>query len=101
MQLVGSFIVLVLVDWRLLVAGMFLLPVVYLSHRWYIYSIRPLFKDVRQQRQGIDSTTTESFGGIRVFRSFARQQTETNRFVAGNPPAGTPAINGLVAKPTD
>ncbi len=83
-QLTGSLVVLVLVDWRLLAAGLFLLPVVYLSHRWYIYSIRPLFKDVRQQRQGIDSTTTESFGGIRVVRTFARQQTETNRFVQGN-----------------
>jgi ATP-binding cassette, subfamily B, bacterial len=83
-QLIGSLVVLVLVDWRLLAAGLFLLPAVYLSHRWYIYSIRPLFKDVRQQRQGIDSTTTESFGGIRVVRTFARQRTETNRFVQGN-----------------
>lgn len=83
-QLVGSFVVLVLVDWRLLAAGMLLLPIVYFSHRWYIYSIRPLFRDVRQQRQGIDATTTESFGGIRVVRTFARQQTETNRFVQGS-----------------
>ncbi len=83
-QLIGSFVILVLVDWRLLVAGLFLLPIVYFSHRWYIYSIRPLFRDIRQQRQGIDSTTTESFGGIRVVRTFARHQTETNRFVQGN-----------------
>jgi len=83
-QLAGSLIILVLVDWRLLAAGVLLLPIVYFSHRWYIYSIRPLFRDVRQQRQGVDSTTTESFGGIRVVRTFARQQTETNRFVQGN-----------------
>ncbi|MDZ4852416.1 MAG: ABC transporter ATP-binding protein [Pirellulaceae bacterium] len=83
-QLSGSLVILVFVDWRLLAAGVLLLPIVYFSHRWYIYSIRPLFRDVRQQRQGVDSTTTESFGGIRVVRTFARQQTETNRFVQGN-----------------
>lgn len=83
-QLIGSLIVLVLVDWRLLAAGVLLLPLVYFSHRWYIYSIRPLYRDVRQQRQGVDATTTESFGGIRVVRTFARQRTETKRFVDGN-----------------
>ncbi len=83
-QLLGSFVVLVIVDWRLLAAGLLLLPIVYFSHRWYIYSIRPLYRDVRQQRQGVDATTTESFGGIRVVRTFARQSTETKRFVDGN-----------------
>jgi ATP-binding cassette subfamily B protein/subfamily B ATP-binding cassette protein MsbA len=82
-QLLGSLVILVLVDWRLLVTGLLLLPLVYWSHRWYIHSIRPLYRDVRKQRQDVDATTTESFGGIRVVRTFARQRTETKRYIDG------------------
>lgn len=79
-QLIGSLVILAFVDWKLLAAGLLLLPAVYLSHRTWIYSIRPLYKDVRERRQKIDSSTTETFGGIRVVRTFARQKTETKRF---------------------
>lgn len=79
-QLLGSLLVLVLVDWRLLAAGLLILPAVYFSHRTWIYAIRPLYRDVRQRRQIIDGNTTETFGGIRVVRTFARQHSETKRF---------------------
>lgn len=83
-QLVGSLIVLVLVDWRLLAAGLLLLPAVYFSHRTWIYAIRPLYRDLRATRQGIDAASTETFSGIRVVRTFARQRSETKRYVRGN-----------------
>ncbi len=83
-QLIGSLVVLIIVDWRLLAAGLLLLPAVYFSHRTWIYSIRPLYRDARQRRQQIDSNTTETFGGIRVVRTFARQRNETQRYVKGN-----------------
>jgi len=83
-QLIGSLIILIWVDWRLLAAGLLLLPAVYFSHRTWIYSIRPLYRDVRQRRQRIDSNTTETFGGIRVVRTFARQRNETQRYIKGN-----------------
>ncbi|MBX3422870.1 MAG: ABC transporter ATP-binding protein [Pirellulaceae bacterium] len=80
-QLVGSFIVLLLVDWRLLVGGLLLLPAVWLTHRTWIYRVRPLYKDIRKRRQHVDASTTETFGGIRVVRTFARGKSESNRFV--------------------
>jgi len=83
-QLLGSLVILVLVDWRLLAAGLLLLPAVYFSHRTWIYSIRPLYRDAKQRRQRIDSNTTETFGGIRVVRTFARQRNETQRYVQGS-----------------
>ena len=83
-QLIGSLVILIIVDWRLLTAGLLLLPAVYFSHRTWIYSIRPLYRDARQRRQKIDSNTTETFGGIRVVRTFARQRNETQRYVKGN-----------------
>ncbi|MEQ1826698.1 MAG: ABC transporter ATP-binding protein [Pirellula sp.] len=83
-QLTGSLLILIWVDWRLLTAGLLLLPAVYFSHRTWIYSIRPLYRDVRMRRQRIDSNTTETFGGIRVVRTFARQRNESQRYVKGN-----------------
>lgn len=80
-QLLGSLLVLMLVDWRLLAAGLLLLPAVYFSHRTWICAIRPLYRDVRNRRQTIDANTTETFGGIRVVRTFARQRSESKRFL--------------------
>lgn len=82
-QLLGSLFVLLIVDWRLMLGGLLLLPAVWLTHRTWIYRVRPLYKDIRTRRQQIDSNTTETFGGIRVVRTFARDKSETNRFTRG------------------
>ncbi len=79
-QLVGSLAVLVVVDWRLMVGGLLLLPAVWMTHRTWIHRVRPLFKDIRSRRQQIDASTTETFGGIRVVRTFARDKSESGRF---------------------
>lgn len=81
-QLTGSLLVLVIVDWRLLLGALLLLPAVFFSHRTWITEIRPRFRDVRERRQGIDSLTTETFAGIRIVRAFSRQRTETRRLVS-------------------
>lgn len=83
-QFLGSLIVLALVDWRLLLGGLMLLPLVLITHRAYVGRLRPLFRDVRMQREEIDGQATEAFGGMRVVRAFGRQRSETGRFVRGN-----------------
>jgi len=80
-QFTGSIIILTIVDWKLMVGGLLLLPAVWLTHRTWISRVRPLFKDIRKQRQRIDAGATETFGGIRVVRTFARGQSESRRFV--------------------
>lgn len=80
-QFVGSLIILMWVDWKLMLGGLALLPAVWITHRTWIARVRPLFRDIRRQRQHIDSTATETFGGIRVVRTFARARSEAARFV--------------------
>ena len=82
-QLLGSLVILAFVDWRLLLGSLLLLPTVWLTHRTWIGRIRPLFRDVRATRQQIDSHATEAFGGMRVVRSFSRQQAEAATFTRG------------------
>jgi ATP-binding cassette subfamily B protein/subfamily B ATP-binding cassette protein MsbA len=79
-QLLGSLIILAFVDWRLLLGAIALLPTVWLTHRTWIGRIRPIFRDIRSTRQNIDSHATEAFGGMRVVRSFSRQQAEAATF---------------------
>jgi len=83
-QLVGSLIILVIVDWRMMIGGLIILPIVYVTHRTWIRRIRPLWRDVRAQRQEIDGHATEAFGGMRIVRAFSRERTEAGRFVRGN-----------------
>ena len=83
-QLAGSLVILAFVDWRLLLGSLALLPTVWLTHRTWIGRIRPLFRDIRSTRQHTDSHATEAFGGMRVVRSFSRQNYEAGTFTRNN-----------------
>ncbi len=83
-QFVGGLVVLAWVDWRLLLGALLLVPGVYYSDLLWNRRIRPLFRDVRKERQEIDSQTTEVFGGMRVVRAFGRQKSESARFMGQN-----------------
>jgi len=83
-QLVGSLCILALVDWRLLLGALVLLPLVYFSHRTWIGRIRPQHRRIRAEREKVDGLATEAFGGMRVVRAFGRQRSETSRIMRGN-----------------
>lgn len=83
-QIFGCLIVLAWVDWRLLLGTALLLPIVYMTHRTWISRIRPIYRDIRATRQQIDAHATESFGGMRIVRSFSRQRSESGAFTNHN-----------------
>jgi ATP-binding cassette subfamily B protein/subfamily B ATP-binding cassette protein MsbA len=83
-QLVGTFVILLFVDWRLLVGGLTLVPIIWVTHKTWIGTLRPIYRDVRYARQGIDARATEAFGGMRIVRGFARERREAADFVGGN-----------------
>ncbi len=81
--LLGALVAMAVVDWRMLVGAIFLLPVVWITHRAWIGRIRPIYRDVRKTRSEIDAHATEAFGGARVVRGFHREQQEASRFTGG------------------
>jgi len=83
-QLIGTLVVLALVDWRLLIGSLLIVPVIWVTHRTWIGRIRPMYRDIRTTRQQIDGQTTESFGGMRVVRGFNRGAAESARFTRDN-----------------
>jgi ATP-binding cassette subfamily B protein/subfamily B ATP-binding cassette protein MsbA len=80
-QLVGTLTILTWVDWRMLVGGLMLFPIIWVTHKTWISRIRPLYRDAKYVRQDIDSATTEAFGGMRVVRGFSRERAEVSRFM--------------------
>jgi ATP-binding cassette subfamily B protein/subfamily B ATP-binding cassette protein MsbA len=83
-QFLGGLVVLAFVNWPLLLGALVLVPWAYYSDLIWNRRIRPLFRDVRKERQQIDSETTEVFGGMRVVRAFGRQKSESARFMGEN-----------------
>jgi len=79
-QLTGTLIVLLLIDWRLVVGALLVIPVIWFSHKTWITRIRPLYRDIRTRRQGIDAMSAEAFSGMRVVRAFNRRHAEAARF---------------------
>lgn len=79
-QLIGSLVILAMVDWRMLAGAVAMLPAVWLSQKTWISRIRPVHRDAHQTRTLIDAGTTEVFGGMRVVRGFAREKREAVRF---------------------
>lgn len=83
-QLSGSLLILTWTDWRLLLGSLILIPTVYMTHKTWIGRIRPIFKDIRATRQMTDAHATETFGGMRVVRSFARERAESAKYTRNN-----------------
>lgn len=79
-QLTGTLLILVWIDWRLVVGAILLLPMIWFSHRTWIVRIRPMYRDIRSRRQGIDAMSAEAFSGMRVVRAFNRRHSEAARF---------------------
>jgi ATP-binding cassette subfamily B protein/subfamily B ATP-binding cassette protein MsbA len=83
-QLLGTLIILAVVDWRLVVGSLLLIPTMWFTHRAWINRIRPVYRDIRRTRTGLDARTTESFGGMRIVRAFGREPGEATAFVKRN-----------------
>ena len=79
-QLVSGLIVLAWVDWRFLLGATVLIPVLAITDRVWNKRLRIIYRAVRKQRQEIDGSTAEVFGGMRIVRAFGRQRTEAARF---------------------
>ena len=86
-QLAGTGLALIIVDWRMLVLAVAAFPVLYALHRRWVRRLRPLWRDIGLLRRHSDAHATEAFVGI------ARDPQ------LRAPPHGNPAVCARPASP--
>ena len=82
-MLVGSFAIIVVIDWRLTLLIMILVPFVVLLATGFGRRFRWLSRDVQEELGAVNTILEETLSAMRVVKSFAREPFETQRFNAG------------------
>ncbi|HET9373291.1 MAG TPA: ABC transporter ATP-binding protein [Vicinamibacterales bacterium] len=75
--------VLLVLNWRLALMAMAVIPGAMLISFASARRIRPIYRSVRKEIEGIDGRVGETFSGIRVVRSFGREMRELLEYMRG------------------
>jgi ATP-binding cassette subfamily B protein/subfamily B ATP-binding cassette protein MsbA len=75
--------VLLVLNWRLALMATALIPGAVLMSFIFARRVRPIYRSVRKDVEGIDGRAGETFSGIRVVRAFAREKRELLDYILG------------------
>jgi subfamily B ATP-binding cassette protein MsbA len=79
-RLVGSAIVLFLLEWRLALLVLIPVPILAVGLRWFNTQIRPVYRRVRDRLGDINARLQDNLSGIRVIQAFVQEDRELERF---------------------
>ena len=82
--LVAISVMMFIVDWRLALASMAVIPLVYLTSHIFQRLIRETYREIRIRLARINAFLQERITGMRVVQLFGREADEANRFVELN-----------------
>lgn len=82
-RLVIAIGILLAVNWRLALTALTVIPPAMLISMWVARRVRPIYRSMRKENSAIDARVSETFGGIRVVRSFQREVREQSQFLTG------------------
>jgi ATP-binding cassette subfamily B protein len=83
-MLVGTTTLLFLTDWRLALLSLTVVPAIMVLLFRFVRRIGPLFRGVQQTLGTLNSVLQEDLAGIKVIRTFAREDYERDRYRAVN-----------------
>jgi ATP-binding cassette subfamily B protein len=83
-MLVGTTTLLFLTDWRLALLSLTVVPVIVVLLLRFVRRIGPLFRGVQQTLGRLNSVLQEDLAGIKVIRTFAREDYERERYRSVN-----------------
>ncbi len=75
--------ILLTLNWRLALTAMTIIPPALVISLWVAKRIRPIYRSMRKENAEVDARVSETFGGIRVVRSFQRETRELAEFLGG------------------
>jgi len=82
-RLVFAVTVLMLLNWRLALTALAIIPGVMTMSFSFSRRIRPIYRSVRKDAERIDGRVGETFSGIRVVRAFRRELRELGDYMLG------------------
>ncbi len=83
-MLVGTTALLFSLDWQLALVALAIVPVIFVLLLRFVRRIGPLFRGVQQTLGRLNSVLQEDLAGIRVIRTFAREDYEASRYRSVN-----------------
>jgi ATP-binding cassette subfamily B protein len=69
-----------LMDWRLCVTALVVIPLVYMVSHWFRSSVRDAYRDIRTRLARINAFLQERITGMRIVQLFGREDKERERF---------------------
>jgi ATP-binding cassette, subfamily B, multidrug efflux pump len=83
-MLVGTTALLISLNWRLAVVVLAIVPIIFVLLLRFVRRIGPLFRGVQQTLGQLNSVLQEDLAGMRVIRTFAREDYESARYRSVN-----------------
>ncbi|MBE0409242.1 MAG: ABC transporter ATP-binding protein [Anaerolineales bacterium] len=82
--LLGTIVILFLMNWILATIFLFMIPVILLIMFVFVKRIMPISKRIQEKLGALNTTLYENLGGLRIVKAFAREDYEFNRFQVQN-----------------
>lgn len=82
--LLGTLIIMIIMNWKLALAILALIPVIMVILTMFIRQIMPASRRVQQKLGALNTVLQENIAGIRVVKAFAREDYETTRYSEKN-----------------
>lgn len=83
-MLIGSIVLLLLLNWRLALLTLLMVPAIALSLFRFVRRIRPIFLRVQQTLGQLNTVLQEDLAGMKTIRAFRREGHESDRYGAVN-----------------
>lgn len=83
-KLIGSFIILLTINWRLALTAFAIVPVMLIYAFYFNIQMKRIFLKNRARIADINAQIEDNLSGIRVVKSFANEEIEMDKFKVGN-----------------
>ncbi len=83
-MLVGTTVLLLVLDWRLALVALAVVPLIFALLLRFVRRIGPLFRSVQQSLGRLNTVLQEDLAGIKTIRTYSREEYEVARYRAVN-----------------
>ncbi len=80
LRLVGTAIILLVLDWQLALLALLPVPVLAVAMRLFNTRVRPIYRQIRDRLGDINAELQDNISGIRVIQAFGQERHELDRF---------------------